>query len=82
MDAVLLSDVMQRTDMRVVQAGDGSGFALKAFSPIGSVGEMLGQDFKGYFPVQAAVFGQIDFAHTPLAQLFDDLVVREGGTDQ
>ncbi len=42
---------------------------------------MLGKDFEGDFSVQAAVFGEIDLAHTALAQLFDDLVVGESVAD-
>ncbi len=42
---------------------------------------MLGQDLEGDFSVQAAVFREIDFAHAPLAELGDDLVVGEGGAD-
>ncbi len=42
---------------------------------------MLGQDLEGYFPVQAAVFSQVDFPLAALAQLFDDLVMGEGVAD-
>ncbi len=48
--------------MGMVEAGDGPGFPFKAFPQVSSVGEMLGQDLEGYFSVQAAVFGEIDFA--------------------
>ncbi len=43
---------------------------------------MLGKDLEGDFSVQAGVFSEIDFAHASLAQLFDDLVVGEGGSNQ
>ena len=36
---------------------------------------MLGQDLEGYLPVQAAVFGEIDLAHTPLADFLKNLVM-------
>ncbi len=53
--------------MRVVEAGDGPCFSLKAFPQFGSVGEMLGQYLEGNLSVQAAVFSEIDFAHAALA---------------
>ncbi len=67
MDAVLLSDVVQGADVGVVETGDGSCFSLKAFPQFGSLLEMLGKDLEGDLSVQAAVFGEIDFAHAALA---------------
>ncbi len=36
-DAVLLSDVIKSADMRMIEAGNGSCFAFKAFPQLGSV---------------------------------------------
>ena len=35
MDSILLADVVQGADVRMVQAGDGSGFALESFTQLG-----------------------------------------------
>jgi len=42
---------------------------------------MLGQYLEGNFSVQAAVFCEIAFAHTPLADLLKNLVVADGLAD-
>ena len=61
-NAVLLPDVVEGADVRVVEAGDGSGFTFKAFPQFGSLGQVLGQDLEGDLSVQAAVFSEINFA--------------------
>ncbi len=53
--------------MGVVQAGDGPCFSLESVPQLGSLGEMLGQDFEGNLSVQARVFSEIDFSHAALA---------------
>jgi len=50
-DAVLLPDVVEGADMGVVEAGHGPCFSFKPLPQLGSLGEMLGQDFEGYFSV-------------------------------
>ncbi len=42
---------------------------------------MLGKGLEGDFSVQAGVFGEIDFAHTPLADLLENLVMTDGLAD-
>ncbi len=42
---------------------------------------MLRQYLEGDFSVQVAVFGEIDFAHAPLADLLKNLVVADGLAD-
>ena len=40
-NAVLFSDVVERADVRVVQAAGGGGFAFEAFPALGGVGEVF-----------------------------------------
>ncbi len=40
--AVLFTDVVERTDVRVVEAAGGTGLALEAFTALGVIGQMLG----------------------------------------
>ena len=44
---VLLTHIVERADVRVVQATDGIGLALEAFPALRVGGEMLGEDFGG-----------------------------------
>jgi len=45
------------------------------------VGEVLGQYLESDFSVQAAVFSQVDFAHSASSRLFDDFVMADGCAD-
>ena len=46
-DAVLVSDVVERADVRMLKRGDGARFALEALPEIGVGGERRGQDLDG-----------------------------------
>ena len=46
-DAVLVADVVQRADARMVQCGNSAGLALEPLLQIGIGGEMLGKNFDG-----------------------------------
>ena len=43
-DFVLMASVVERADVRMVQAGDGLCFALESFAQFGTVGEMSRQE--------------------------------------
>ena len=72
-DRTLAADVVERADVGVIQAGDGSRFAFEA------LGDSALTDFDGNGTVQARVAGFVDFAHSPCAQQGDDLVRPEAG---
>jgi hypothetical protein len=40
-----MANVVKRADVRVIQAGDRAGFALKALAQFNSIGKMILQDF-------------------------------------
>jgi len=42
---------------------------------------VLRQDLEGDFSVQARVFSEIDFAHSPLADFLKDVVMADGLAD-
>jgi len=62
-DAVLMADVVERTDVRMAQAGDGLGFALEALAGLWAEGKMRGENFDGDGAVEAGVTSAIDLAH-------------------
>ncbi len=66
-DSILLADVVQDTDVGMVETGDRSGFALKSFSQLRLVSKMRGQDLDGNSAVQASITGLVDFSHSARA---------------
>ena len=77
---VVLADVVERADVRVVQAGDGLRFALEAGAAV-RVGADLGrEDLDGDGAVEAGVAGLVDLAHAAGADGGEDLVRAEAGT--
>src|SRR5262245_17489694 len=79
-DAVLLTDVVQRADVRVVQAGDGAGLTLEALAQIWIGREMLGQHFDRDEAIEPAIARSVDLAHAARAKWRHDLVWAERGT--
>ena len=58
------TDVVQRTDVRVVRGGDGLGLALKPLLQGGIGRKLLGQHLDGNGAVKAGVAGLVDLTHT------------------
>ena len=67
--------------MGMVETTDGSGFPFKAFSEVGSLGEVFGQDLEGDFSVQEGVFSQVDLTHIAFTDFLQDLVVSDECSD-
>ena len=74
MNPVLFANVVERADVRVVQAADGLSFALESFTQIRAVGQMLREDFDRNRAVEASVGGAIHFSHTARTELVGDFV--------
>ena len=66
-DEVVGTDIVQRTDIGMVERGHGTGFAFEALVEIG-----LG-DFQGDRAVEPGVAGFPHFAHAPFANMGEDL---------
>ena len=62
-DPVLGPDVVERANVRMVQAGDGLRLALEPLLQIGVGRDMLGQHLDGDGAVEARVVGRVDDAH-------------------
>ena len=67
-NGVFAADVVEGADMRVIKAGDGSGFALEAFC------ESDIADFDGDGSFESGVASFVDFAHASCAEQGSDLV--------
>ncbi len=67
-DAVLLADIVQGANMRIVQAGDGACLALETLAGF-SVRRQVGrQDLDGNSAIKPGIFGAIHLAHAACAQ--------------
>ena len=79
-DAVLVADVVERADVRVIERRDRARLALEARAPIRRrAANSWRQDLDGHSPVQPRVAGAVDLAHAARAERPDDLVRPEAG---
>ena len=75
---VLLANVVNRADVRVVECGRGLSFALKAGECLRVTANFIRQELEGDEAVQPRVLSLIDHAHPATAELLDDEVMRDG----
>jgi hypothetical protein len=75
--AVVLADVVQRTDVRVGQLRDRARFAIEARAELRVRGQRGRQDLDGDGPVEPRVAGLVDFAHAARANGAEDFVRTE-----
>ena len=67
-DAVLMADVVERADVRMIQAGNGAGFAIESLANFRRVGYALRENFDGDGAVQPRIARAIHFAHATSAK--------------
>src|SRR6266496_2835421 len=79
--AVLLADVVNRADVRMIQRRSGLRFALKAGEGLRLPGNIVGQELERDEAVQARVFRFVNHAHTAAANFFDNAIVGNGLAD-
>ena len=77
---VLFADVVERADVRVVQAADGPCFTLEAFPALRIGGQVFGKDFDGNRAVQPGVGCTIHLTHTTGTELVGDFVWAQART--
>ena len=78
-DAVLVSHVVERADVRMVQRGDRPRLAIEALAP-GGIGHVIGpRTLMATDSIEAPVEGAIDLAHAAAAERTSDLVRAEPG---
>ena len=59
----MLADVVQRTDVRVIQRGDGARFTVEALPELRIGCELRGENLDGDDAVEPRIAGPIDLAH-------------------
>jgi len=75
---VLLADVVDRANVRVIERGRSLRFPLEAGQSLGVSGNFIRQELESNEAVQPRVLSLVDDTHTSAAQLLDDAVVRDG----
>jgi hypothetical protein len=79
---VLLADVVDRADVRVVQRRRRLRFAREPAQRLWIPRELFGDELERHRTAEARVVGLVNDAHAAAAQPGDDTVVRERLTDQ
>ena len=77
---VLTSDVIQRTDVGMVQLRDRPGFPLEPLLPFWTVSEVRREHFDGDGSIEARVDGFVDLTHPARTDGLGDLVVAEASS--
>src|SRR5215831_12278073 len=78
----MLTDVVDRTDVGVVQGGSCPCLALEAAESLGIASDFIGKKLQSYETVEPGVLALVDHAHPAAAQLSDDVVMGNGPADQ
>src|ERR1700726_2108880 len=63
-DSVLLANVEESADVRMIQAGDDASFALESLTQFSSVSEMTRKNLNGDNSAEASITGLVNFAHS------------------
>jgi hypothetical protein len=80
--AGVLSDVMNRANVGMIQRGSGLGFALEAFKRIRVVRHIFRKEFQSDRAIEPGVLCFVHHAHATNAKLFNHAVVRDGAANQ
>src|SRR5262249_28856018 len=79
--ATLLADVVNRTDVGVIQRRSGLRLPLEPGKHLRVAGYFWREELQGDEPMQAGVLGFIDHTHAASAELLQDAVMRDGLAD-
>ena len=79
-DAVVLTDVVERADMRMIQARNRSGFPFEALLEIAIMHAAMGQHLDGNGTIEPRVAGSIDLSHSSCPDGSQDFVRPETAT--
>jgi len=80
-DIVLLADVVDGADARMVESGRGVRFAAKAFQSLRVLSHAIGQEFQRDGTVQPSVDGLVDDTHSSSTEFLQDAEVRNGSVN-
>src|SRR5712691_11505269 len=75
--AILLTNLMNRADVGVIQRRGCAGIALETIKRLAVLGELLGQEFQCDGPAEFCIFGLIHHTHPAATELFQDAIVGD-----
>ena len=78
---LVLTDVVDGADVRVVQSRGGARFPLKALQDLRAVDHLVGQELDRHWPTQASILATVDDAHAATAELCGHLIVGNNLVD-
>ena len=73
----MLAHFVDRDNVRMVQVGSGFGFKAKALNEGGFGKPTVQQHLEGYYAVDGQLAGPVNHAHSPAADLAQQLVSAE-----
>ena len=79
--AVLLPDLMNRADIRMVESRGCLRLPLETSQRLGVSGDLVRQELQGDKTMQSGVLGLVHHTHAAATELLDDSVVRDGLAD-
>ena len=79
--AAILVDLVDRTDVGVMQSGGGLSLPKEPLLGLFVVQQMRGQELEGHIALELLVLGSIHNTHAALAELLDDAVVADRPAD-
>src|SRR5205814_9544334 len=79
--ALILVNVIDRADVRMVQRGGSPRLTLKSFNRQSVPGEIFRKELQQHMAAEPQILGFIHHTHSAAAQLLQDAVMRESETD-
>ena len=79
---VMLINLVNRADVRMIERRSGLGFALKTAQGLRVFGYLVRQKLESHEPAEFCVLGLIDDTHAAAAQLLDDAEVGNRSTGE
>src|SRR5215469_16298031 len=80
--AVLLTNVVDRADIGMVQRRSRLGFTPESFERLWVAGELFRKELQRDKTVEACVLGLVHHTHATAVEFLDDPVVRDGLANQ
>jgi hypothetical protein len=80
--SVMLTNFVDRADIRMVQSRCGTGFAPEPFERLHVSRHIFGQELQRHKTAKLGVFGFVNDAHAAATELFYDSVMGDGAANQ
>jgi hypothetical protein len=78
---VLIVNLVDRADIRMIQRRRSLRFALEAGERLLIFSNFVRKELQGHKAMQLHVLGFVDDTHPPAAEFFDDVIVGDGLVD-